>query len=350
MTYRGPIIDGHLHVNSWFDNEGTNFYDGFDNIESRRGVKALNIAAIPIGEWGPANNMLAALYKLHNPRTYIHGGIIYPEYPVREIPCGADPLSQYNELKEIGFDGIKLLDTKPQYHKEIGNPLNLPFYAPFFAAVNSDDTHVLWHVCDPEEFWDITKISQEYIDNGWFYGDGTYASDEEIYGQVFDILKRHPKLKVTFTHFFFYSAKPKELEKLFETYPNLCVDITPGTEMYVNFTLEHDFYREFFIKYSDRISFGTDTFFPDKTDTLFNNVIKFLSTDEDVSIHGTPAKGLNLPEAVCQNILHDNFVRRVSAAPKAVDPKALKRYINKYRGWIKDKALFELVTKAAEEL
>ena len=127
MLYKGPIVDGHLHVNSWYDLEGEDFYAGFDDIEKRRGVKALNIAAIPIGEWGPANNMLVALYKLHNPNVYIHGGIMYHEYPVRELPCGADPLSQYNELMEIGFDGVKILDTKAQYHNEIDNPVNLPF-------------------------------------------------------------------------------------------------------------------------------------------------------------------------------------------------------------------------------
>ena len=350
MPYSGQIIDGHLHVSDWFDSEGKDFYRGFDEVESRRGVRAINIAGIPIGEYGPANNMIAALYKLHNPRAFIHGGLIYPEYPVRELPCGSDPLTQYNELMEIGFDGIKLLDTKPNYHKEIACPLDLPLFAPFFAQADADGTHVLWHVCDPEEFWDINKITKYQIELGWYYGDGTYATNDEIYGQVFNVLKANPNLKATFTHFFFYSAKPRELEKLFETFPNLCVDITPGTEMYVNFTRESEYYREFFTKYSDRILFGTDTYFPNSSDAIYNNVIKFLTTDEEVSVHGTSARGLDLSEEVCGNILCNNFVRRVSEKPKEMNAKALKRYINKYRGWIKDRELFELVTKAGEEL
>lgn len=350
MLYNGSIIDGHLHVESWFDKDGKDFYAGFDDIQNRRGVKALNIAALPIGEWGQSNNMITALYKLHNPRTYIHGGIMYPGYPVRELPCGADPLSQYNELMAIGFDGVKILETKPQYHKQIDNPLNLSFYEPMFAQIEADGTHILWHVCDPEEFWDINKISREHIENGWYYGDGSYASSDEIYNQVFDVLKRHPKLKITFAHFFFYSARPEDLAKLFQTYPGVTVDITPGTEMYVAFTEKHDFYRDFFIKYCDRISFGTDTFFPDNSDTLFNNVIKFLSSDEAVSIHGTPARGLGLPMEVCQKILHDNFALKVSPEPKKMDPVALKKYIIKYRGWIEDKELFRLVSEAADKL
>ena len=216
--------------------------------------------------------------------------------------------------------------------------------------MEEDQTHVLWHVCDPEEFWDINKISKEHIANGWYYGDGTFASSEEIYSQVFDVLKRHPMLKVSFAHFFFYSARPDDLERLFETYPGVNVDITPGTEMYVQFTEKHDFYRDFFIKYSDRISFGTDTFFPDKTDTLFNNVIRFLSTDEGVTIHGTSAVGLDLPEDTCRKICYDNFIGRVSETPKSVNAKALKKYINKYRGWIEDKELFRLVSEAADML
>ncbi|MBR4941225.1 MAG: amidohydrolase family protein [Clostridia bacterium] len=350
MKYNGPIIDGHLHVETWFDSEGRSFIEGLDDIQNRRKVKALNFAALPIAEWGVANNIMAALYKLHNPSAFIHGGITYPEYPVLELPCGADPKTQYEELMAIGFDGMKNLETKPQYHKQIGCPVNLPFYEPYFAKLEEDGTHLLWHVCDPDTFWDINRISKEHIANGWYYGDGTYASDTEIYDQVYDVLKRHPKLKVTFAHFFFRSENPEILEKLFAEYPNVNIDITPGTEMYESFEKNHDFYRDFFTRYADRIGLGTDTYSHDRTDMLFNSVVRFICTGEEVSIHGYKCHGLDLPEAVCEKILYGNFARRVSHEPKPMDPKALKAYIGKYRGWIEGKALFELVSKAAQEL
>ena len=35
MLYNGPVIDGHLHVESWFDKDGKDFYAGFDDIQNR---------------------------------------------------------------------------------------------------------------------------------------------------------------------------------------------------------------------------------------------------------------------------------------------------------------------------
>ena len=350
MLYTGPVIDGHLHVETWFDANGKDFYTGFDEIAARRGVKALNIAALPIGEWGTENNIIAALYKLHNPSVYIHGGLTYPEYPVRELPCGAEPKRQYEEMKELGFDGIKILETKPEFHIQIDNPVDREFYEHYFAAMEADGTHILWHVCDPDSFWDRDRIPPEHIANGWFYGEGGYASFEEIMGQVFNVLRRHPKLNITFAHFFFHSDWPEKLEDVFKEYPNVNVDITPGTEMYENFRDRHDAYREFFTRNADRISFGTDTFFPEETDTLYNNVIRFLSTGEDVMIHRTPSRGLDLPEGVCRKILCENFQRKVSPAPKAMNVDAAKRYIEKYRGWIKNRAVFDLVEKELKKL
>ena len=59
---------------------------------------------------------------------------------------------------------------------------------------------------------------------------------------------------------------PEKLEALFEKYPNLTVDITPGGEMYISFNKRREYYREFFEKYAD--SRGMDT-----TTTADNTVL-----------------------------------------------------------------------------
>ena len=177
MAFDRPVIDSHLHLYSWFNNQGQTLFEGFDEYQRSHGFEAINLCALPFHYGDIGNNIMAALYKLHNPTAYAYGGIAYPELPVRlPLPEGMDALSQYRELMEIGFDGIKLIETKPDDQKLLGMPLDHPFYEPFFAAAEADGTHLVWHVADPETFWDINRIPERFLKAGWFYGDGTFPS------------------------------------------------------------------------------------------------------------------------------------------------------------------------------
>ena len=211
------VIDGHLHIEGIYNKDGVHFLKGFDEYRNTKGIKRLNIAALPSGKRDVANNILCAFYKIVNPQDFAHGGLTFKEYPVN--PNAKDdmsPLTQYKELMEIGFDGIKLLEGKPQVHKQIGIPLCHEYFDEFYGALEKDGTHLLFHVNDPEEFWDPDKAGEEIKKLGWFYGDGTYASNEEVYRQIYAILDKHPNLNVTFAHFFFYSNYPEKLVELFE--------------------------------------------------------------------------------------------------------------------------------------
>ncbi len=61
-----------------------------------------------------------------------------------------------------------------------------------------------------------------------------------------------------FAHFFFLSAQLPRLAELFERFPNMHVDLTPGIEMYHNFSRNPQATRDFFLRYQERILFGTD--------------------------------------------------------------------------------------------
>jgi len=75
---------------------------------------------------------------------------------------------------------------------------------------------------------------------------------------VINVLQRHPDIKVVFAHFFFMSAQLERLGEYLDRYPNMCVDLTPGIEMYRNFSKNPEGARNFFRKYQDRILYGTD--------------------------------------------------------------------------------------------
>lgn len=337
---KDKVIDGHLHVIAFEGAEGY-FLDAFEVYRKESGIASYNVCAIPWLKPGAdcissaANNIQCAFLKLAHPDVYIHGcmehfGVAIPE----KIEPGFEYLTQYKELMEIGFDGIKMLEGKPDYHKRIGKNLLHPELMRYFAEAEKDGTHIIFHVNDPIEFWDPAYATPRRIEIGWFYGDGTYETNAGLYEQAEAILAAYPNLKVTFAHFYFCGEQPEKLQALFDKYPNVNVDLTPGTEMYHSFEAKHDLYRDFFIKNSTRISVGTDGEHPSPASGpvwCIDRLYRFLATtDVTISFDDKPLTGMNLPEEVCANILHKNFERRVSSQPKPINKAALKAYIDKY--------------------
>ena len=140
-----------------------------------------------------------------------------------------------------------------------------------------------------------------------------------------------------FAHFYFLSAQLDRAAELLDRYPNVNLDITPGIEMYPNFTARYDATRELFIHYQDRILFGTDTgafaalraeshleIQECSTNKLWM-MRNFLETEEEFPVPGDRSliggdppvlRGLDLPESALKRIYSGNFHRIVGSAPK----------------------------------
>ena len=351
MKFSKTVIDSHIHISASRSKEGVDFYTFFDEKQKEHGLKAINICSCPIySDWGIENNILSALYKLHNPTAYAYGGFFYPEKLMKTaMPQGMDFLTQYEELLAMGFDGIKLLETKTLEQKECNVFIDSEAYDGFFAKCEADGTHIIWHVADPDSFWDLNRIHPRHLAKGWYYGEGDYLAWEDIYKMVYKVLERHPALKINFAHFFFYSEHPEWLVELFEKYENVCIDITPGAEMYNAFRDNNSFYREFFTKYAHRITYGTDVSFPA---TPFNyarteQIYRFLTTDDELTVVDIKTRGLKLSDEVCERIFHKNFEAVAGDKPKPINVEFFRKYVDKYRNYIKKPDVIELL-KAKE--
>ncbi len=333
MKFDRPVIDGHMHLYKFFDDNGTSIFKLFDNIQENTGLNGMSIACLTDKLYGSVTqNIMGAFYKLQNPTVYAKAGIVYPNFPVcPPLPAGMESDTQYKELAEIGFDGFKIL-YKPDCRKATKLPINDGYYEPFFALAEKDGAHFTWHVADPDFFWKVERNSS------WCYTDGTYPTFREIFEQVFDVMEKHPKLNVSFAHFLFMSEHTDVLEYIFDRYENVSIDVTPGTEMYVNFSKKRDFYRDFLEKHADRILFGTDAELPDnpESEKLIRSVYDALTTDKTVDIWGAEVTGLKLSDEACDKILYRNYMRVSGSAPKKVCVPALLKYIDKYEHLIDD--------------
>lgn len=353
-----PVIDEHLHLYAWSDPAtGETFLHGLEPYRRACGLRAINVAALACGHHDVGNNLLCAFYKLANPDTFAHGGIGYAAYPARPgtTPAAMDPLAQYRDLMDIGFDGIKLMECKPSYRKKTEIPICDDYYAPFFAAAERDGAHLLMHVNDPDEFWDPARAPDWAKANGWFYGDDTFVRDTEIYAEIDRLLNRHPRLNVTFAHFFFRSKQPEILETMFAKYPRMSVDLTPGSEMYDGFSARPAYYKDFFTRYADRVLFGTDGCFPcgeGSREWLCEKIYTFMSMDDGFVFDAwrKDTHGLGVPAEAVRKIFVDNFLALVGEKPRPINRLALKDYLAKYRSWIVDPALGANIDALAAEL
>lgn len=272
-----------------------------------------------------AQNALGIYLKLKKPGNYAFGGLHY-----RYSYSFAD---EVRKLIDIGFDGMKMVENKPTLRKTLQMASNDPSYDEFYSLMEEESFPMIVHVADPEEFWDREAIPSWAIDAGYFYGDGSYVSKEAIYEEVIDVLDRFPKLRISFAHFFFMSADRERLISLMDQYPQMGLDIVSGTEMYFNFSKEPEAWREFFLKYQDRIIFGTDNMnLYDPVDVenarIVNNFEQeFISTNKDIPAWDKKIKGIGLPADVQRKIFRDNFMNFAGEEPKAINLAAAISYL-----------------------
>lgn len=234
----------------------------------------------------------------------------------------------------LGADGIKSIQMKPNVRKRIGKGIDHESYDEVFAILEERGVPVMIHSGDPEDNWDITKVNEYLIKHGWYYGDGTHLSVQEHYDEVFRRLDKNPKLIVILAHFFFLSNRMDEAKRVLDKYPNAYFDVTPGWEMFVNFSKDIDAWQKFFEEYSDRIVYGTDCDSCKKYNEKIYQLVESGLTHDKSEVQlpcysDKMIKGLDLTDEALEKIRYKNFARICKGEPKPVDTSALREYIEK---------------------
>lgn len=334
-----PVLDCHIHY------AHPDLMPGLIDVLDANQVGKFNIVCTPHRQ--RLSLVPDALHlKAHYPqRVYVFGGLDISALFTAPDSCGAYFAEYADKLAAMGCDGIKMLEGKPDMRKTMPVPdFDAPVYEPYWARLEQTGMPVLFHVNDPEEFWDADRVPDWAKQAGWFYGDGTYINNEVQYTQVVNVLARHPGLKVIFAHFFFLSAQLERLGSYLERFPNMNVDLTPGIEMYFSFTRDPQKTRDFFIRYQDQILLGTDigakallaasqAIDPGDSAIRVELTRSFLEKDGEFTLDssrgyllgkfGAAFHGIGLPEAVLEKIYHANFERLAGEKPRGLNPGAI---------------------------
>lgn len=322
------IFDGHIHL----DSDSAHFAAPAAEAE---GAERWALLSLSQHHDDPVQNLAVLLAKALSPdRCFGFFGLDHPVHG-RLVP---DPLDQVKTWRAAGFDGLKLIETKPNCQKATGVRLDEARFDPMFDYLEREQIPVLWHNGDPATFWDPKLCPAFAVENGWSYVDGTFLPLSELYSIVERVLDRHPLLKVTFAHFYFVSDDPAHAERMMERYPNVRFDITPGSEMYGGFSDNPEFFRPFFLRYADRIQLGTDTLITAAPhppviegdarfagDTM-KNILRFLMTSDEFTPWGVHVKaGFALPEKAVEQIVSGTMTSFLGDRPVRIDPDSARR-------------------------
>ncbi len=249
-----PVREGHAHV--CFEKPIAETEEAIRNILRHFNYASVNINAVPVS-YSITENYQAIYCKARlAPQVFASAGL---EYYMDERDTADYFLRQIQDYHAMGFDGMKMLDGKVTQYRITKLKLNDPVFDKFYAYAEENAIPIVMHVGDPAKFWDRNKVPKHAIERGWFYNE-TEPSLEDVRSWVFDVLSRFPKLHLVLAHFYFMSYELERAAKLLDTYENVCLDLTPGGEMFVGFTENYDAARAFFEKYQDRLVYGTDMY------------------------------------------------------------------------------------------
>ncbi len=138
-----------------------------------------------------------------------------------------------------------------------------------YRIMGSDAWHAVYSYCEQEELPVILHLNQHWGDQRYTYGRGAkefwaraeYTNQELLDYFLKEMAATHPKVKWVLTHMNFQGCD--SLARIFDQYPNVYVDTSIGMFLREFDSLspeEIQPYRNFCIKYADRVMYGTDAF------------------------------------------------------------------------------------------
>ena len=264
------------------------------------------------------------LKKVFAPNGYAFAGLIHKNDAESDIEMSLDFLSQVETNYSVGFDGMKMLEGDASLRKAFKLPIDSPIYDRYYSFCEENNFPITMHVANPDENWDYSLASEQAIKLGRVY-DNTYPTKEQLTNEVFGIMKKHPKLRLSLAHFGFFCKQIELAERFLCDYENTLLDITPGGEQLIYMSKNWEKWSKFFEKYQDRIIYGTDYYaFPkdENWEIAFNRRPKFIrqmfESNGEYCYLGDNFVGINLKKEIRDKIYRENF-NKIYGTPKIIN-------------------------------
>jgi len=310
---RYPVIDAHNHT-------GNEFGGGWCRRPVSELEDVLDAAHVTHfvdldGGWGEdiLKHRLDKFKAVIPDRYLVFAGVNWAAWPEKGDNFGEWAAGRLREQYRWGAQGLKiwkLLGLHVCDDQDRLVPIDDSRLDPLWETAAELNLPVLIHVADPVAFFDpINQYNERWeelhVHADWQFTSPPFPPFMSIMKQMANLIHRHQETTFIGAHIGCYAENLSWVGDLLDECPNFCVDISArlaeiGRQPYTA--------RRFFLKYADRILFGTDS--PARVDS-YRLHYRFLETDDeyfDYDLESPPSQGrwkiygLHLPDDVLEKI------------------------------------------------
>jgi len=315
-----PVIDAHNHLSL----EG---FGGWDKRPVSQLLDILDEADVRVyvdldGGWG--EDILETHldhFKAAAPERFrVYGGVAWEKWAEHGDRFGEWAAVRLRQQAAHGAQGLKIwkplgLQVRDQHGKLVA--VDDPRLDPVWATAGELKLPVTIHIADPVAFFDPVDNHNErweelHANPDWQFPGPPFPSFMTILNDFANLVARHTQTTFVGAHVGCYAENLEWVGQLLDRCPNFFVDISErigelGRQPYAA--------RRFFLKYADRILFGTDR---PVEENIYPVYYRFLETDDEYFSYGNeePPRqgrwkiyGMYLPDDVLQKVYFKNAER-----------------------------------------
>ncbi|MEM8945242.1 MAG: amidohydrolase family protein [Planctomycetota bacterium] len=323
-----PVVDVHVHPRIKLHSNAEQL-DEYVRIMDQQNIAVCVSLDGRLGEELEEHKQL--LWTKHRDRFVIFANIDWVGGGTREDPTSWDchrpgfarrMAQALADAKQRGAVGLKVFKVLGLYLRNPDGSLVViddPRWDPIWRACGELGMPVLIHSADPVAFFQpIDRFNERWEELNrhpeWSFASEDFPSHDEILAARNRVIARHPQTTFIGAHVANYPENLAQVGRWLDEYPNLHVEIAARI---AELGRQPRTARQFLIKYSDRIMFGTDG--PRPVGRLLPHW-RMLETSDEYFTYAEnqyPPQGmwsiygLDLPDEVLRKIYSDNAAQLI---------------------------------------
>jgi len=308
------VIDVHNHVN---DAQGIDEHMPPERVIQIMDNTNVKTVVILTGMWGDKlQRVIDEMVKPHPGRFIVFSQIDFSK--IDDPNFSQEMVTQLDDSVRRGSRGLKQLKDLGLVDRDKSGKLiaiDDPRLDPIWEEAGRLGIPVSIHTSDPEAFFHPVDNTNERYEEltghpDWSFYGPQFPSKEELLAQRDRMFAKHPHTNFVALHVANWPENLDYVSNLLDKLPNVMIEFGARE---AELGRQPKRAREFFIKYQDRIMFGTDN---GMDEAMYRNHFRWLETsDEYFDYWGAPGQGrwkisgMGLPDSVLEKIYHNNAER-----------------------------------------
>jgi predicted TIM-barrel fold metal-dependent hydrolase len=308
------VIDVHNHTN---DAVGIDEHMPPERVVQIMDNTNVRTLVILTGMWGDKlQHVIDEMVKPYPGRFIVFAQIDFSK--IDDPNFSQEMVAQLDDSVTRGARGLKQLKDLGLTDRDKSGkliPIDDPRLDPIWEEAGRLGIPVSIHTSDPEAFFHPVDNTNERYEEliqhpDWSFYGPQFPTKQELLKQRDHMFAKHPHTTFVALHMANWPENLDYVSHLLDSMPNVMVEFGARE---AELGRQPERAREFFLKYQDRIMFGTDNSI---SEDMYRNHFRWLETsDEYFNYWGYPGQGrwkiygMHLPDSVLEKIYHKNAER-----------------------------------------